>query len=185
LMKGIFFFLTATILVPVDTGLLPGLGFLPYLRTSTFMAPELPGALVLESLNKIGRGLIYAKLMHDFSHRDESDVTSIKTPFEFIIVFQVNMKRHSLIIQCRHSPSSRLSSICLRHRVAPFTPGLCHLVDSLVVYATAFRSRLSLIPAHRFTVYSCTYTRINIGIYMSIYIYINIQVCIIYIYTCM
>jgi len=58
LMKGIFFFLAVTIVVPVDIapGLLPGFGFLPYLRTSTFMAPELPGGLVLESLNKIGRG---------------------------------------------------------------------------------------------------------------------------------
>jgi len=39
----------------------------------------------------------HAKLIDNFSHA--SDVTSPKTPFSFIIVSHVNMKRHSLEIQ--------------------------------------------------------------------------------------
>jgi len=66
----------------------------------------------------------YAKLIVNFSH--ESDVTS-QTPFYFIIVFRIKYEE-----VFSYKPNADTSHL------------LDSLVSALAVYATAFRSKLSL-----------------------------------------
>ena len=77
-----------------------------------------------DSWLELSANFAYTKLADNFSHK--SDVTSLKTPLYFMIVFHINMKRRSLTIYAD-----------IRHL-------LDSLVSALAVYATAFRPRLSL-----------------------------------------